>query len=89
MPLRAASAGSIQGWNSAGERPGKASIRFEMSPFGSMTSAGMPSSAASSSSETHRPVLPLPVMPTQTACVVRSRESYISGSSASMSFAGS
>ncbi len=46
-----------------------------MSPFGSMAIAGMPSSAASSSSDTHRPVLPLPVMPMQTAWVVRSRES--------------
>ncbi len=27
----------------------------------------------------HRPVLPLPVMPMQTACVSRSRESYMSG----------
>ena len=42
---------------------------------GSMTSAGMPSSAASSSSEMHRPVMPLPVMPTHTAWVVRSFES--------------
>ncbi len=60
-----------------------------MSPFGSITSAGMPSSAASSSSEMHSPVLPLPVMPTQTAWVVRSRESYISGSAASVSLAAS
>ncbi len=34
-----------------------------------------PSMAASSSSERHSPVLPLPVMPTHTACVVKSRES--------------
>ncbi len=60
-----------------------------MSPFGSITSAGMPSSAASSRSEMHSPVLPLPVMPTQTAWVVRSRESYISGSAASASLAAS
>ena len=46
-----------------------------MSPFGSMAMAGMPSMAASSSSERQRPVLPLPVMPMQTAWVVRSRES--------------
>ena len=45
------------------------------SPFGSMQMAGMPSMAASSSSARHRPVLPLPVMPTHTACVVRSFES--------------
>ncbi len=51
-----------------------------MSPFGSMTRAGTPSIAASSSSDTQRPVLPLPVMPMQTACVVRSRESYNSSS---------
>ena len=46
-----------------------------MSPFGSMQIAGTPSIAASSSSDRQRPVLPLPVMPTQTAWVVRSRES--------------
>ena len=34
-----------------------------MSPFGSMTRAGTPSMAASSSRSMHRPVLPLPVMP--------------------------
>ena len=44
-----------------------------------MAIAGMPSSAASSNSEMHRPVLPLPVMPTHTACVVRSLLSYSSG----------
>ncbi len=47
-----------------------------MSPFGSIAMAGTPSIAASSSSDRHRPVLPLPVMPMQTAWVVRSRESY-------------
>ena len=37
--------------------------------------AGTPSMAASSMSERQSPVLPLPVMPTQTACVTRCRES--------------
>ena len=60
---------------------GNVSSRLPRSPLGSMTIAGMPSIAASSSSARHRPVLPLPVMPTQTACVVRSLESYSSSSS--------
>ncbi len=34
-----------------------------MSPFGSITSAGMPSMAASSNRSMQSPVLPLPVMP--------------------------
>ena len=54
-----------------------------MSPFGSIASAGIPSRAASSSSVRHRPVLPLPVIPRATACVVRSRASYIQGGDAS------
>ena len=40
--------------------------------------AGIPSIAASSSRPTQRPVLPLPVMPTQTAWVTKSLESYSS-----------
>ena len=40
----------------------------------------MPSIAASSISPMHSPVFPLPVMPTQTACVTRSFESYSSRS---------
>ncbi len=46
-----------------------------MSPLGSMAMTGMPSMAASSSSVRQSPVLPLPVIPTQTACVVRSFDS--------------
>jgi hypothetical protein len=38
-----------------------------------MAMTGTPSIAASSMSEMHSPVLPLPVIPTQTACVTRSR----------------
>ena len=57
---------------SLGCKFGKASSRLPRSPLGSITMAGMPSSAASSRREMHRPVLPLPVMPTQTAWVVRS-----------------
>jgi hypothetical protein len=45
-----------------------------------MMMAGTPSIAASSSSEMPRPVFPEPVMPTMTACVVRSRASYITRS---------
>ena len=43
-----------------------------MSPFGSRTSTGIPASSASSISTTARPVLPDPVIPTTTPCVVRS-----------------
>ena len=46
-----------------------------MSPLGSMMIDGMLSRIASSSRVMHKPVLPLPVMPTTTAWVVRSRES--------------
>ena len=45
-----------------------------MSPFGSMISAGMPASSASSSRTIASPVLPEPVIPTMTPCVVRSLE---------------
>ena len=65
-PCAGASPSSIQGRKSAGCSSGKVSSRLPRSPFGSMTMAGMPSIAASSSSAMHRPVLPLPVMPTQT-----------------------
>ena len=74
-PLRAASPASTHGSKSAAARFGNVSSRLPRSPLGSMQIAGMPSIAASSSSDRHRPVLPLPVMPTQTACVVRSFES--------------
>ncbi len=56
----------------AGASAGKVSSRLPRSPLGSMRMAGTPSRAASSSRARHRPVLPEPVMPTQTACVVRS-----------------
>jgi hypothetical protein len=71
IPFREATLGSTHGWKSLGRNSGKASIKLPRSPFGSMAIAGMPARAASSSSEMHRPVLPLPVMPTQTAWVVR------------------
>ena len=45
-----------------------------MSPFGSRTSTGIPASSASSSRTTASPVLPEPVIPTTTPCVVRSLE---------------
>lgn len=52
-----------------------------MSPFGSIITAGMPSIAASSIREIHKPVFPLPVIPMHTACVTKSLESYSSKSS--------
>ena len=66
-PCAAASAGSTQGRKSEGASDGNVSSRLARSPLGSMASTGMPSIAASSMSPMHRPVLPLPVMPTQTA----------------------
>ncbi len=74
-PLRAASSSLIHGRKSAGARSGNVSSRLQRSPLGSIRIAGTPSIAASSMSERQRPVLPLPVMPTHTACVTRSRES--------------
>jgi len=62
------------GWKLAGARSGNVSARLPMSPFGSMISAGMPASSASSSRTTASPVLPEPVMPTTTPWVVRSPE---------------
>ena len=76
LPFRRASSSSIHGRKSDAERFGNVSSRSPRSPFGSITIAGMPSIAASSSKSMQRPVLPLPVMPTQTACVTRSVESY-------------
>ena len=54
---------------------GRSSSRLPRSPLGSIAITGMPSIAASSSSDRHSPVLPLPVIPTQTACVVSCFES--------------
>ena len=80
-PLRVASPGSTQGSKSSVRSLGKVNSRFPMSPFGSMTIAGTPSIAASSSRSRQRPVLPLPVIPTRTACVHKSFESYMTKSS--------
>ena len=74
-PALRASPSSIQGAKSSPRSSGKVSRRLERSPLGSMAIAGTWSIAASSSRLRQRPVLPLPVMPTQTACVTRSRES--------------
>jgi hypothetical protein len=46
-----------------------------MSPLGSITNVGMFWRSASSIITTPSPVLPLPVMPTITPCVVRSSAS--------------
>ena len=74
-PARRASSSSIHGRKSAPARFGNVRSRLAMSPLGSMAITGTPSIAASSISDRQRPVLPLPVMPTQTAWVTRSRES--------------
>ncbi len=60
-----------------------------MSPFGSSTSVGMPASRASSSSTTARPVLPEPVIPVMTPCVVRSLDPMTTSSVPALPLAGS
>ena len=89
VPSRFAASGSIQGRKSPGARSGNESRMLARSPFGSMTSVGMPSSAASSTRPMRRPVLPLPVMPTQTAWVVNRRASTSTGSAVASPPAGS
>ncbi len=74
-PARRASSSSIHGRNSDALSRGNVRSRLPRSPLGSMAITGTPSMAASSISPTHRPVLPLPVIPTHTAWVTRSRES--------------
>ena len=60
-----------------------------MSPFGSRTSAGIPARSASSRRTIASPVLPEPVMPTMTPCVVRSLEPTTSSSAPGLPVAGS
>ena len=78
-PARCASPSLIHGRKSVGRSSGNVSARLVRSPFGSMISAGTPDSSASSSSTTPRPVLPDPVMPTITPCVVKSLAASMSG----------
>ena len=58
-----------------GRKAGKRQQQVREVAFGIDGDDGTPSIAASSMSERHNPVLPLPVMPTHTAWVTRSRES--------------
>ena len=69
-PAALAWASSIHGRKSAGRSSGNVRQRLVRSPFGSMSSAGSPARRTSSMSTTPRPVLPDPVMPTITPCVV-------------------
>ncbi len=69
-----------------GSRSGNWRSRLVRSPLGSMMTQGMPSMAASSRRLMHRPVLPEPVMPTTTPCVVRSRASYMTNLSGRTAF---
>ena len=71
----AASSSLIHGRKLAASNSGNSSRRLEISPFGSITIAGMLSIAASSNSARHKPVLPEPVMPNTTPWVTRSLES--------------
>jgi hypothetical protein len=77
MPFAVASDSFTQGRKAAAERSGNVSARLPMSPFGSRASTGMPASSASSSMTIPRPVLPDPVIPTITPCMVRSLESSV------------
>ena len=74
-PALRASSSLTHGAKSSPRICGKVRRRFPKSPFGSIINAGMPSIAASSSNAMQSPVLPLPVMPTQTPWVVRLLES--------------
>ena len=89
VPSRFAASGSIHGRKSEGARFGNERSTLARSPFGSMTSVGMPSRAASSIRPIRRPVLPLPVMPTQTAWVVKRRASTSTGSAVAPPLAAS
>ena len=75
-PFFAASSTFTHGRKLAASSSGNVSSRLEMSPFGSITIAGMLSIAASSNSARQRPVLPDPVIPSTTPWVTRSFESY-------------
>ncbi len=75
-PFFRASSSLIHGRKSSPRNSGKVNIRFGMSPFGSITIAGIPSIAASSNKARHKPVFPDPVIPNTTPCVTRSFESY-------------
>src|SRR5450830_1746882 len=77
--FRSASAGSTHGWNSAALKPGNVRRRLPRSPLGSIAMTGTPSIRASSMRSMDRPVLPDPVMPTMTPCVVRSLLGYRTG----------
>ena len=79
-PFFAASSSFTHGRKLGPSSSGNVSIRFAMSPLGSITIAGMLSIAASSNSAMQSPVFPDPVMPSTTPCVTRSLESYITGS---------
>ena len=67
---------------------GTSRARLAMSPFGSMIRAGMPARSASSRRTTARPVLPDPVIPTITPCVVRSLEPRTRSSAPGLPVAG-
>ncbi len=60
-----------KGRKSSGLASGNTRSLFVRSPLGSMTSVGIPERAASSRRSTMRPVLPEPVIPITTACVVK------------------
>lgn len=74
-PFFRASSSLIHGRKSSLRNSGKVSSKLEMSPFGSMTIAGMRYKAASSSKPRHNPVFPDPVIPNTTPWVTRSLES--------------
>ena len=69
-PALVAWASSIHGRKSAGARFGNVRQRLVRSPLGSIASTGSPARSASSIRITPSPVLPDPVIPTITPCVV-------------------
>ncbi len=72
VPALVASPSFTHGWKSVGASAGKVRHRLVRSPLGSISRVGTPADSASSISTMPRPVLPDPVMPTITPCVVKS-----------------
>src|SRR4051794_13338108 len=88
-PAFAASPSLIHGWKSAAARFGNVRHRLVRSPFGSINSVGTPDPNASSTSTIPRPVLPEPVIPTMTPCVVKSPDATVVSASVRSCLTGS
>src|SRR4051794_15641164 len=88
-PAFVASPSLTHGSKSPAAGLGKVRHRLVRSPLGSISSVGTPAPNASSTSTIPRPVLPEPVMPTITPCVVKSPDATVVSASVRSCFAGS